>query len=189
MIAGILRGNGSYSPTDEERFVQEARVRKIAKDEILVRRGEICRSIFFNLSGAFYQYQQNDNQEEVIIDLHAPDEWFFNHVSFIGQKPSDTFIKAYVESEVLELTIESLHHLIAGSPAFLQLAKVFEQGSTRVHFFDHRMSPDEKYQYILDNRRDLLQRFPLKYIASYLKITPETLSRVRERFSSRDALS
>ncbi|HYG20571.1 MAG TPA: Crp/Fnr family transcriptional regulator [Ohtaekwangia sp.] len=189
MIAEILRRNGSYSPTDEERFVQEARVRKVAKDEILVRRGEVCRSIFFNLSGAFYQYRHNDHSEEVIIDLHTPDEWFFNHVSFIGQTPSNTFVNAFVESEVLELTIESLHSLIARSSAFLQLAKVFEQATTRVHFFDHRMSPDEKYQYILDNRRALLQLFPLKHIASYLKISPETLSRVRERFSGRDALS
>ncbi|MEO5563434.1 MAG: hypothetical protein ABIR18_08365, partial [Chitinophagaceae bacterium] len=60
---------------------------------------------------------------------------------------------------------------------------IFEQATSRVHFFDNRLNPTEKYQYILDNKSGLLQKFPLKLIASYLKITPETLSRVRESFS------
>jgi len=41
------------------------------------------------------------------------------------------------------------------------------------------MTPTEKYRYILSNKPQLIQKFPLKYIASYLNITPETLSRVR----------
>jgi len=45
------------------------------------------------------------------------------------------------------------------------------------------MTPLQKYQYILDHRPDLIQQFPLKIIASYLKITPETLSRVRDKLS------
>lgn len=188
MISDILKRTGSYSPDDEHSFGQEARFRTVAKDEALVCEGAVCKSIFFNVSGAFYQCRQKETVEG-IIDLHIPNEWFFNHMSFMSQKPSDTFIKAFVESEVLELTIESLHILINRSPAFLQLAKVFEQATTRIHFFDNHMSPDQKYQYILDNRRELLQLFPLKYIASYLKITPETLSRVRERFSSGDVIS
>jgi hypothetical protein len=52
---------------------------------------------------------------------------------------------------------------------------------SRVIFFDNASTPTEKYLYILNNRLQLIQAFPLKMIASYLKITPETLSRVREK--------
>lgn len=183
MISDILKNNGLYSPTDEQLFERTVKVRMVSKDEILIHPGEICKSVYFNITGAFYQYTYKDEIEENIIDLHSDNEWFFNHLSFISQKPSDSFTKAFTEGQVLELTIESLHSLMGRSPAFLQLGKIFEQAASRVHFFDNQLTPAQKYQYLLENKRELLQKFPLKYIASYLKITPETLSRVRKNFS------
>lgn len=182
MIPDILKNNGLYSSTDEQLFEHYVTIRGVSKDEILIHPGEVCKSVFFNITGAFYQYNYKDEIEENVIDLHSDNEWFFNHLSFISQKPSDSFMKAFAESRVLELRIESLHSLMGRSPAFLQLGKIFEQAASRVHFFDNQLTPTQKYQYILENRRDLLQKFPLKYIASYLKITPETLSRVRKNF-------
>lgn len=189
MISVILKNNGVYSEADVLLFERSVRFRVVSKGEILIRPGNVCRSIFYNLSGALYQYNYKDDVEENIIDLHSDNEWFVNHMSFISQKPSDSFMKAFTESNVLELTIESLHRLIGRSPAFLQLAKIFEQATSRVHFFDNRLTPTQKYQYILENRRGLIRKFPLKYIASYLKMTPETLSRVRESLSKGESTS
>ncbi|MBT1703209.1 Crp/Fnr family transcriptional regulator [Chryseosolibacter indicus] len=183
MISAILKNNGIYSSSDETLFEKEVRHRTISKDELLVKRGEVCRSIFFNITGSLYQYKSKDEIKENVIDLHADQEWVLNQISFTFQKPSDTFIKAYTDSRLLELSIESIHCLIAQSPAFLQLAKIFTAAGSRISFFDDRMTPAQKYQYILDNRNNLIQKFPLKYIASYLKMAPETLSRVRENFA------
>ncbi len=183
MISDILKTTGIYSDTDIQLFESKTKFRTVSKDEILINRGEVCKSIFFNITGAFYQYNYKDEIEENVIDLHSDNEWFLNHSSFISQKPSDSFIKAYTESNILEFDIESLHCLIGKSPAFLQFGKILGQATSRVHFFDDRLTPTQKYQHILDNRRELIQKFPLKFIASYLKITPETLSRVREKIS------
>lgn len=101
----------------------------------------------------------------------------------MSQKPSESFVQAYAESEILELTVQSLHGLIAESPAFLQMGRILEQATARVHFFDNDLTPIQKYEHLLNNRPQLLQKFPLKIIASYLKITPETLSRVREKLA------
>jgi len=180
MIAGILRSTGLYSHEEVALFERHTTIRSMSKDEIVVHRGEICRTAFFNITGAFYQFNYKDEIDLNVIDLHCDNEWFLNHSSFISQKPSDSFIKAYTDGQMLELDIESLHFLIGRSPAFLQLAKIFDQASLRIHFFDNRLTPLEKYQYILTHRQQLIQKFPLKLIASYLKISPETLSRVRE---------
>ena len=77
------------------------------------------------------------------------------------------------------MTVYSLHNLIEISPVFFQLGKLLQPTTLRTQFYDDSMTPIEKYKYVLEHRPQLLQRFPLKYIAAYLKIAPETLSRVR----------
>jgi len=77
------------------------------------------------------------------------------------------------------LSIHSIHALVAKSQVFLQLGKLLDLATERTHFFDTSASPAEKYKYLQQNRSKLLQKFPQKMIASYLKIAPETLSRIR----------
>ncbi len=178
MITEVLRHVGTFSSGELAMIETYLERRELRKNDVLLPEGQVCRSVYFLVTGAFYQFRLNDVDEQ-IIDLHIEGDWFLNHLSFISQKPSDTTIKAYVPSEVLELSIFSLHELIAHSPNFLQLGKLLEFPNLRTRFFDHSMTPLQKYQLIVADRPLLLQKFPLKYIASYLKITPETLSRVR----------
>ena len=152
--------------------------RQFKKNQLLLAEGMICRSVLLVLSGAVYQFSVSDIEENV-IDFYIEDDWVMNYPSFVGQKPSTTSIKAYTDCEVLELSIHTLHHLIEVSPTFFQLGKVMEQGMARIHYFDNALSPLQKYNHLVETKPQLLQQFPLKMIASYLKITPETLSRVR----------
>jgi CRP-like cAMP-binding protein len=189
MLAEILEKTGRFSDYDVSLFEKKTKIRAVKKGEIMLREGEICQTAFYVISGSFYQYNFKDEIEENVIDLHIKNEWLLNEQSFIAQKPSENIIKAYSDSTVLELTLFSMHELIAQSPAFFQMGGILEMSKSRVHFFDNSLSPLKKYQYILDNKPALLQKFPLKIIASYLKITPETLSRVRENLARGKNLS
>ncbi|MBT2560025.1 Crp/Fnr family transcriptional regulator [Pedobacter sp. ISL-68] len=174
----ILASVGSFSYHDLLLF-EEKTVRKLfKKNDVLLRQGEICQSVYFILLGSFFQFQSNDITE-TIIDLHLPKEWMYNHPSLIEQKPSDTTIKAFEKSEVLELSLTNLHSLIAKSQSFLSLGRIFDQPNNRTYLFDRSLSPVEKYNYIKNAKPLIVQVFPVKMIASYLKIAPETLSRVR----------
>lgn len=183
----VLYSNGKYNEEEIELFGQAVQYRNITKDEIICPMGEIARAVYFNSKGAFFQYTETEDGVENIIDLYPEGAWFLNHNSFIAQRPADSSIKAYSDGVVMELRIDSLHWLISKSTAFLQLAKIFEQ--PRISFFDNKLSPADKYQYVLEHRPSLIQLFPLKMIASYLKITPETLSRVREQLSKQKQIS
>jgi len=180
---------GKFSSEDLALFNEKAVLREIQKGRLLLQQGQVCQSVFFLVEGAFIQYNYIDEVEENIIDLHLEGEWMLNAQSFAGQAPSDTILQAYTDSKVYELHVHKLHELIARSQAFLQLGKLLGSDGMRTHFFDNRLSPVEKYEYLLNTRSQLLKVFPLKMIASYLKMSPETLSRVREKLAKERKLS
>ncbi|WP_051293032.1 Crp/Fnr family transcriptional regulator [Olivibacter sitiensis] len=178
IVNKALEKIGDFSASEFNMIHAHAQFRQLKKNDILLKEGQVCSAIYFIIKGAFYQYRMNDVDEN-IIELHVDNEWFLNNTSFITQKPSFDTIKAYADSEILELNIHSIHKLIEISPVFFQLGKLLQPAAVRTQFFDNTMTPAEKYNYVLEHRPRLLQSFPLKYIASYLKMAPETLSRIR----------
>ncbi len=177
----LLKKAGKFSERESLLLKQELQFRKLKKGDVLLKKGDVCSSLYFVISGSFYQYKIDSELDKNIIDLNINNDWVINHKSFTSRTPSEYAIQAFEESSIYELSIDSIHKLIAISQAFLQMGKILEQSTSRVNFFDNNNTPDEKYQYILNNKPQLLQKFPQKMIASYLKITPETLSRVRKR--------
>lgn len=183
MISGFLNKIGHFSEEELTFLKEELEFRTLKKDKILLDKNEVCASLSFIISGALYQYKIDSELNKNVIDLNVANDWIINHKSFTTQKPSEYIIQSYEESTICLLTIDSIHRLIAKSQSFLKLGKVLEASVSRIDFFDNNNTPDEKYQYILKNKSEIIQKFPQKLIASYLKITPETLSRVRNRFS------
>lgn len=184
----ILAPLGRFSPADAALFDRTVTRQTWVKGDYLLREGAVCRSAHHLLSGSVCQYREGDGEQQV-IDLHTAHEWCFNHASFVEQRPSTTNLEVYAEATAISLSVEQLHALIAQSPAFFQLGRILQQGVARLYFFDNDLTPNEKYEYILTQRPHLLQAFPLKIIASYLKITPETLSRVREKLAKGPRIS
>lgn len=174
----MLRSLGFFSDFEVELFNKNIKTKTVEKNEILLSEGEISKSIFFIKTGALFQVQTIDDEEK-IIDLNIQNDWVFNFDSLTNQILSNTTIKAFARSEVIELRLENLHKLISISQNFLQLNKIFNAMSTKIHIYDSNLNPTEKYNYLLSNKPQIIKIFPLNMIASYLKIRQETLSRVR----------
>jgi CRP-like cAMP-binding protein len=174
----MLRSLGVFSDFEVQLFNQNTETKTVEKNEVLLSEGEILKSIFFIKAGALFQLQKIDDEEK-IIDLNIQNDWVFNFDSLMNQISSNTVIRAFARSEVVELKLESLHKLISISQNFLQLNKIFNSLSAKIHIYDSNLNPTEKYNYLLDNRPQIIKIFPLNMIASYLKIRQETLSRVR----------
>ena len=172
---------GRFSQADFEVLSRHMVKRLVKKNQLLLDQGQICQSVYFISSGAAYQFWYDDIEEKV-ADLHMEGEWCLAYSSLVSQVPSKNIIKVNVESHVYELGIHAIHHLIKVSPVFLQLGKILEGALSRSHYLVHSMSPSEKYNHLIHARPHVLQVFPLKIIASYLSMTPETLSRIRASF-------
>lgn len=179
-IQEILEKVGTFTLSEVREFEKHITYRTLKKNEILLSEGEVCKAFYYLVKGAVYQFRQQEISE-LIIDLHLQNEWIFNQQSLIEQSPSTTTIKAYCKTELMELTLENFHSICAVRQTFLQLARILNPASQRTHIFDHSLNPVERYDFIKKSKPDLVTSFPVKMIASYLKIAPETLSRVRAK--------
>ena len=179
MFESLIQSITSYAPLSEEdvqSFINRMELRTLAKGELLLEIDEVCSQWAFVNSGSFRGYYRDQELNEVTTHLFTEHTWAINHSSFTGRLPSTSKIEAFEDSEVLTISIHDLHHLIGESPAFFALGKILESDSSRP---PTTATPEEKYRWLLQEYRPIIQKFPLKYIASFLGMTPETLSRVR----------
>lgn len=158
----MLRSLGVFSDFELQLFNQNIEVKTVEKNEILLSEGEISKSIFFIKAGALFQVQQIDDEEK-IIDLNIQNDWVFSFDSLTNQIPSNTMIKAFAKSEIVELNLENLHKLISISQNFLQLNKIFNSLSAKIHIYDSNLNPTEKYNYLLNNKPQIIKIFPFEY--------------------------
>jgi len=182
-ISEFLNKAGKFSEKESLLLKQELQFRELKKDDILLEKGNVCSSLCFIISGSFFHYNIDSELDKNIIDLNIENDWVINHKSFTTRKPSEYIIQAFEDTSFYEISMDAIHKLIAKSQSFLQMGKILEEATSRIDFFDNNNSPNEKYLHILKNKPNLFQKFPQTIIASYLKITPETLSRVRKRLS------
>ncbi len=180
-FSGLLRRAGQFSEQEQKLLKDELQFRNFKKEEPLLSKGSVCNIVYFLTEGSVVQYATDEEDQMLVIDLNVAQEWVLNHQSFTTRQPSEYTIQCFEDSSLYALPIEAIHRLIGKSQAFFQLGSILGETVNRIKFFDRKQRPDEKYLHILKNRPALLQSFPQKLIASYLKITPETLSRVRNR--------
>ena len=158
MLKTDLDKIGNFSDADFQTLIKYVIPRKVNKNDLLLNQGQICQSVFYISSGSAYQFRYADIDENV-IDLHLHGEWCLNYSSFISQLPSENIIKANSETSVYELNMHAIHHLIAVSPAFLQLGKILEGALLRMYYFQTAMSPSEKYHHRVNTRPQLYKCF------------------------------
>lgn len=182
MYDSLIKSLNTYarlSDQEIEDFVSCVKPQSYAKGELLLDVGTTCRTFNFIQNGSFRQYLNAKDYEEVTLNFFLPNEWVLDVQSFTAQKPSKTNIVAFEDSEVLVINIHALHELIAKSQNFFALGRILESKPNDYKTFDQ--SPEEKYRALLKTKPEWVQHFPLKHIASFLGMTPETLSRVRSK--------
>lgn len=161
--------------------------RELLKKDYLLKRGQVCEYIYFVEQGLLRCfYEKNDEQitswfmkeEDVIISVN----------SFFNQIPSEenivalerTLIHGIHFKQLQELYIRFIEFNIVGRILTTQYYILSEE---RLYFMRRERARD-RYLYLLRTQPDLLQRAPLKYIASYLGINLETLSRIRSEIKN-----
>ena len=168
MLDAVVSSIKSYTRLSEKEisnFTDRLQEKYVQKGSYLLEKGAICRFFAFLNSGSFKQYHKDNELNEVIVNLYTQSHWVFDHQSFTGQKPAENWIEAYEDSSVLVISMDDIHELIGRSQAYFGLGRILETGF-QIKFQKAKLTPEEKYLELLNKRPDLIQTFPLKYLAS-----------------------
>jgi CRP/FNR family transcriptional regulator, anaerobic regulatory protein len=159
-------------------------------EELVIRKGEhfldfgqVSRHIAFIYSGLAMHYQVYEGQV-VPCDFTIENEWLAYLKSFTTQTSSDMAIKALEDTTLLTFSAENLERLFELRPRFLVLRNHYTELSfvrTAQHSADMAtLNASQRYYKFMKERPDLLGRVPQYYIAAYLGIKPQSLSRIRK---------
>lgn len=170
---------GSFSETDQKLLIGFLVKRTVNKNELILKQGDTSQSAYFVNRGSLRHFRDLDGYTELTVSLFLENDWVLDHSSFTGQSPSPNNIRACEDCELLELSMHSMHKLISASPSFFRLGKILDPPRNEADL--QLKTPEDRYIDLMNERPEFIQRFPLKHIASYLGITPETLSRVRSK--------
>lgn len=178
-----LHGQTQLSDADILQISSLAIHRKLQRNELLLRAGEICRHKTFVISGLLRMYSIAGDGTEPILQFAPELSWILDAESYDQKQPSRYNIAAVEPSEILIWTKPSFDQALADIPA---LKKYAEQLISRNSYSGRQRlltalsaSPGEKYQEFVRNSPDLLARLPLHMIAAYLGMSIKTLTRIR----------
>lgn len=163
-------------------FTDKVSVKKILKKDFLVKKNQVCSSLGFIFAGSFRLYTETGHRE-LTLKFFTENCWVSDLVGLLAQKPSDVFIEAAEDSRIAVIMLKDIHRLMDLHPCFIMLNGLLAELSVST---DRLISlttknPDDRYRDLLLENPGWVNRFPQMQLASYLGITPETLSRVRAR--------
>lgn len=159
---------------------------EIEKQGFFLKTGQICRRAAFIESGFLMYFKINDRGEEVVCDFAQEGSWVAQYESFIHQAQSPLSIKAIEPTRIQAISFDALNKLYEMVPAFEKytrsiVEKEFFNSIKRSADFQALLA-EERYQQILNTKPELLQRVPQYYLANYLGVAPQSLSRIRKNF-------
>lgn len=171
-------------------FLGAFSTRSYGRGKILLQGGAICQHLWF-LEAGMVRYSILEGDREVNTNFSLEGEWTTNYVSFLTKTPSTLTLDVLEPITALELNYESLQKLYATLPQMNLLGRLIAEANfvEIVNQYNTLLSltPLDHYQYLLAHKPKWLQRLPQKQIASYLGITPESLSRLRRRLAAQQA--
>lgn len=159
--------------------------KKLRKKRLLLQEGDPCKYTVFVEKGLLRSFTTDEKGSEHILQFSLEGWWAADLYSFLTGEPSDYNIEALEDSELLLITEPAWDTLLEEVPAFERYFRILIQNNliaTQKRLLgSFSETADVKYQKLLIDFPDLIQRVPQHMIASYLGITRETLSRIRSQ--------
>lgn len=187
MLAEILKNSfDKYykAPIESwERFVSLCEEVQFKKNEVIKQSHTTARYGYFLLEGSVGLFVWNENNF-ICTDLYLENNFFGDDISLFSGKPSPIEIISLENSKTLRLSkanIEILKKSPIGSMLFLVGEQSDNYGRQSQQIESMTFTAEERYHKLVKNNPELIQRISQKHIASYLGITPQSLSRIRKK--------
>ena len=162
--------------------------KKVNKGKFLLKPGDYCKDYYYIHKGILRSYIKY-GEKEITIWINPEGEITTSIRSIAGSRVSDEYIQVIENSELVIIPFDAMRELYDTFPEMnrvgrMLLEEYYAASEERV-YIARLPNAQARYQHFINSRPELLNRIPLKYVASYLGITLETLSRLRAKKTRR----
>jgi len=161
----------------------------ISKKDYYLRAGEICKSKAYLNKGCARNFVLDEQGHERILFFAFEDWWLGDFDSYYSGKPGTNYIQILEDSELLVISKENFQKAEQEIPKLKQWysTKMLRSASASRNRIEEikTLSAEERYLKLIKKQPHIFQRIPLQYIASYLNIEPQSLSRIRNRLTNK----
>ena len=184
-----LKENAGVTEKQLRQLEKEIQKKSIKKNEILLHKGQVCNHFFYVEKGLLRFYSIDSSGREHILEF-APEKWLVvDRASFYFDEPSEFYIDAIEQTTIAVLDQQFINAASEISPQFRQYNERIMQNHIR-HLqkrIDQLIgaSAEERYLNFIERYQDVTVRVPQWMIASFLGITPESLSRIRRALADK----
>jgi CRP-like cAMP-binding protein len=174
---------------DLQHIIGLATPRQLSAGEIYIRPGSSQNKLAYITQGIIRVYYVKDSGEEFTVLLRWEDQFFSSYDSTLFHQPSRFTYEALEDTQLLETDFNVLMDFLDQDPRLARTKQFFlldmlAEAMHRVESFV-LLSPEERYLAFIQEKPDIIQRVPGKYLASLLGVTPVSLSRIRSRIASK----
>lgn len=173
----------SITVEEEELIKSSFRPKNLKKKQFFLQEGDVSKYTGFITKGAMRQYYTDDNGYDHVINLFVEDYWATDRESFLNLTPSVYYIDAWENTDLLITTRADLLILVKKIPAIEIMIRLMDDRNAiatqrRIASIINNTA-EKRYEEFVKSHPQFVQRFPQHQIASFLGITKETLSRLR----------
>ncbi|MCK9626647.1 MAG: Crp/Fnr family transcriptional regulator [Bacteroidales bacterium] len=167
-----------------EAFADNLTLRKFAKNETIKDTDRVEHYLNFIVGGSVGNFILS-NGSETCISLSVPNNFSSDYYSFLTQKASVIQTRALEPSELLSISHKDLSDLYSKSSKGVWIGKAIAEQlfiqRQQVQIDLLTLTAEERYLKLLSEKPEVIQKISLKHIASYIGVTPESLSRLRKK--------
>ncbi|MEZ2339016.1 Crp/Fnr family transcriptional regulator [Mucilaginibacter sp. RCC_168] len=185
LILDNLAKHIHLTPDEQDIFIAYLQTKKIKRKQFLLTDGDICKYSTFVISGCLRGYTVDKGGIEHVLSFAPPDWWIADMYSLLSQKPGILNIEALEDTEVLLLSKANQEKLYQQIPKFEHFFRILTENSlvaSQQRLIDGlSLTAEERYNNFCKRYPTLIDHLPLKQIASYIGVTPEFFSRMRNK--------
>lgn len=175
----------SLTSEEESLFLSKIEIRNYKAKTIILNAGEVCKHSYFVNSGLLRSFTINDNIVEHVLSFACEGWWIGDMYSLLSQKPGNLFIEVLENAEVVLLSKDNQEQLYQEIPKLERFFRILTENSlvaNQERLMDNlSLTAEERFEKFCKKYPTLIQKVSQKQIASYIGVTPEFFSKMKNR--------
>ena len=160
-------------------------LKSLPKNNIVEEENKVPKHLYFITKGFMRLFYYDDNGDEITTHIESQNQFITSFTNFIREIKSNENLECITNCEFYKIERRKLIELIEKNENFKNFSLViFEQAAARTQIRANdfaTLTADLRYKKLVEQQPEIIQNVPIQYIASYLGIKPQSLSRIRKQ--------